>query len=197
MNRQYAQAWKFLKQQLARVQDPILRNTMLAEFRQRALSEWGFDPDNGKLAQDEDIVLTDWEQDLLQDIERFQTYGIKNKARMKAVEAEAIENMRQFIRDGGSLADIPADIRSPHIDELYYECLVSMGKDTMAQADQVIAAGPTEPIDVSDQDPFGGKKPTLESMTEWISKGGFWFNLPIEMQTQKNKDLYMQAMRQG
>lgn len=197
MNRQYAQAWKFLKQQLARVQDPILRNTMLAEFRQRALSEWGFDPDNGKLAQDEDIVLTDWEQDLLQDIERFQTYGIKNKARMKAVEAEAIENMRQFIRNGGSLADIPADIRSPHIDELYYECLVSMGKDTMAQADQVIAAGPTEPIDVSDHDPFGGEKPTLESMTEWISKGGFWFNLPIEMQTQKNKDLYMQAMRQG
>lgn len=195
MNRQYAQAWKFLKQQLARVIDPILRNTMLAEFKQRALSEWGFDPDNGKLAQDEDIVLQDWEQDLLQDIERFQTYGIKNKARMKAVEAEAIENMRQFIRDGGSLADIPADIRSPHIDELYYECLVSIGKDTMAQADQVIAAGQT-PVSASDQDPFGGEKPTLEKMVAWLRNGGFWFNLPFSMQTPENKNLYMQALGQ-
>lgn len=195
MNRQYAQAWKFLKQQLARVIDPILRNTMLAEFRQRALSEWGFDPDNGELAQDDDLVLQDWEQDLLQDIERFQTYGIKNKTKMKAVEAEAIENMRQFIRNGGTLADIPADIRSPYIDELYYECLVHMGKDTMAQADNVIAAGQT-PVSASDQDPFGGEKPTLEKMVEWLRNGGFWLNLPFSMQTPENKNLYMQALGQ-
>ena len=41
MIQNYAQAWKFLKEQTARVRDPILRNVMIAEFRKRALNEWG------------------------------------------------------------------------------------------------------------------------------------------------------------
>lgn len=139
MNRQYAQAWKFLKQQLARVQDPILRNTMLAEFRQRALSEWGFDPDNGNLAQDDDIVLNDWEQGLVQDIELRKVYGVEpRKAKREHEIKEARARIRIFIERGGSLSDIPDEIRTPYITQMYLDESHNLLQQTLEEADALI-----------------------------------------------------------
>ena len=139
MNRQYAQAWKFLKQQLARVIDPILRNTMLAEFRQRARNEWGFDPDNGKLAQDEDIVLNDWEQGLVQDMELRKAYGVDpRKAKREHEIKEARARMRLFIERGGSLSDIPDEIRTPYITQMYLDESHNLLQQTLEEADALI-----------------------------------------------------------
>lgn len=140
MNRQYAQAWKFLKQQLARVIDPILRNTMMAEFRQRALSGWGFDPDNGNLAQDDDIVLNDWEQGLVQDMELRKVYGVDpRKAKREHEIKEARARMRIFIEHGGSLSDIPDDIRTPYITQMYLDESHNLLQQTLEEANALIS----------------------------------------------------------
>lgn len=193
---QHVVSWKWLKKQVAQVPDPILRNAMMAEFRTRALREWGYCPEDGTVAQESDIVLDEWEQDFVADIRDAKKYQMDTRANKREAEQRTTRaNMLAFIRDRGALSDIPDNIRTPVIEELYYECLFNIGRDIRAQADNVIATG-NHPISVSEIDPFDGKKPTLDDMVAWLRNGGFWFNLPHKMQTKENKELFMRALGQ-
>lgn len=130
----HVQAWKFLQSQLARVKDPVLRNAMLAEFRKRALNEWGFDPDSGRLATKDDVVLDAWEQEMADDISEYALYGVDTRVeKRKATAKEAHARMMDFVSKGGSLSDIPADIRCKSIDHLYFDCVFE-------QMDQLVEA---------------------------------------------------------
>ena len=138
ITQQHAQAWKFLQTQTSKVQDPILRNTMMAEFRKRALSEWGFDPTTGHLASDNDAVLDDWQQKFVADVQKTTQYELDvRKEQRNKTEHEAQSRMKAFVAGGGTLADIPEDIRAPYIEKLFYDTLYAYGDELMELANAV------------------------------------------------------------
>ncbi len=130
---QHVQAWKFLQQSVAKVSDPVLRNAMMAEFRRRALAEWGYCPGDGTIATNADVQLDAWEKEFLRELKINLDFGTRMD--FESTQREAKNNMRQFLLDGGKLSDIPANIRTPHIEALYYECLHEYGDELMAHAD--------------------------------------------------------------
>lgn len=139
MTQNYAQAWKFLKEQTARVRDPILRNVMIAEFRKRALNEWGFDPETTNISTDSDVSLTDWEQDFVQDIQDTISYGFDTREeKRKKILDETCACMQQFVNDGHTLSDIPEELRTPFITDLYLKCLHKQGDVLLQAADDLL-----------------------------------------------------------
>lgn len=144
MTQNYAQAWKFLKEQTAKIQDPILRNSMMAEFRKRALNEWGFDPESGDLPTINDIKTDEWEKDFLEDLQIAQKFNIDTREeKRKKEETELRGNLRLMIINGETLADIPDDIRAPHIEKIYLEELYKYGDELCKCADDL-----TKPMEV-------------------------------------------------
>lgn len=136
LTEQHAQAWKFLRLQVSRVQDPILRNSLAAELRLRALNEWGFNPDNGQLATADDVVLSDWEQSFVDDIQKAAQYELDvRQDKREATLREARGRMRLFIENGGTLADIPESVRTPYIEWLFYDVLLAYGDELMEAYD--------------------------------------------------------------
>lgn len=135
---EYVQRWKWLKAQVNLVQDRTLRNAMMAEFRKRALRDWGFDPENGQ-TKTESVVLNDWEKDFLQDIQDSRVFGFNVRQEKQKKEAkEAKARMLDFISKGGCLKDIPEDVRTDTIVKLYYDCLNEYGDQLMEEADRFI-----------------------------------------------------------
>lgn len=127
MIQEQVRAWKQLKEMVAKVQDPTLRNAMMAEFRSRALRDWGYDPETGRPPKEDELLLTDWERDLLDDIKKNQTFGVDTRAEKRETERKELEkNMYFFIKDGGSLADIPAEIRTDTVVDAYLRVLKKM-----------------------------------------------------------------------
>lgn len=133
-------AWKFLKDCIAKVVDPTLRNVMMAEFRKRAIRDWGFNPDSKYgVAKNESVELDDWEKEFVADIEKATKYEIDTREeKRKKTMKEAKARMMQLIVSGGTLADIPDDVRSNTIDKLYYQCLMEYGDQIMQEADKFI-----------------------------------------------------------
>ena len=114
-------AWKFLETQLALIRDPILRNSIFAEYKQRALKEWGYFPKTGQIAKQE-IQLDDWEKEFVEDIRKTQEFELdvrKEKREKTAKEAKA--RMLDYVRKGGRFVDLPEDLKNKHIWNLYYE----------------------------------------------------------------------------
>jgi hypothetical protein len=130
MIQEQVRAWKQLKEMVAKVEDPTLRNAMMAEFRNRAINEWGYCPDDRNAARNDIPVLDSWERDLLDDIKKAQTFGLDINYIRKdkhAVEQKELEkNMYFFIKDGGSLADIPPEIRTDTVVDAYLRVLKKM-----------------------------------------------------------------------
>ena len=138
LTHQHAQAWKFLKAQVSKVQDPDLRMAMMAEFRKRALNEWGFNPDTGRLATDDDVILSEWEQDFVSDIQKTIQFELDVRKEKREKERREVRGaMKLFIENGGTLADIPDDICTPEIRELFYETLFAYGDELMEAYDDV------------------------------------------------------------
>lgn len=137
---QQTKAWKFLKDCVSKVQDPTLRNVMMAEFRKRAVRDWGFNPDDRyAVAKEPTIELDDWEKEFVADIEKAKKYEIDTRAeKRKQTDKEAHARMLQFIEQGGCLLDIPDDIRTDTIEKLYYDCLLEHGDNLLAEADRII-----------------------------------------------------------
>lgn len=124
----YAVKWKEIKNQLRLVHDPLLRNIMLAEFRQRAIRDWGFDPE-GK-ALNEKVVLDDWEKEMLEDINDFKSFGVDNRVeKRKQTEKEAIARMKQYIDNGGKYTDLPAELQNDDIWKIYQKAWNSLLDD--------------------------------------------------------------------
>ena len=133
-------AWKFLKECVSKVQDPVLCNFMMAEFRKRAIKDWGFNPDSKYgVAKNEAVKLDDWEQELVADIEKAIKYEIDTREeKRKKIAKEAHARMMQFIETGGTLADIPEDICTDTIICLYHDCMQEYGDNLLAEADRLI-----------------------------------------------------------
>ena len=124
LTEQRASAWKFIKSEVAKVQDPGLRAAMIGEFRSRALNEWGFNPDNGQPATSSDAILGDWEREFVGDIRKTASFELDVRKPKRETELhEARARMRQFVENGGCLMDIPEEIRTPFITDLFYEAV--------------------------------------------------------------------------
>lgn len=133
-------AWKFLKDCVAQVKDPTLRNVMMAEFRKRAQRDWGFNPDSKyAVAKDDEVKLDDWEQEFVQDIEKANKFEIDTRVeKRKKTAKEAHARMMQFIETGGTLADIPEDICTDTIIRLYHDCMQEYGDNLLTEADMLL-----------------------------------------------------------
>ena len=129
-----ARAWKILEEKVNKIEDEVLRGAYLGEFARRAEEEWGYCPSKKKIKKKE-VELEDWQKEFLEDMEVGLKYGVcvKNEEMRK----ENFLFMWRFVRDGGSLSDIPAEIRSKYVDELYYECLKKYGDDLMILVDEL------------------------------------------------------------
>ena len=125
----YTQSWKFLKDCVSKIQDPTLRNVMMAEFRKRAVRDWGFNPDSQYgVAKNESVQLDDWDQEFISDIEKATKYEIDTREnKRKQTEQESHARMMAFIERGGTLSDIPDNIRTDTIERLYQDCLIEYG----------------------------------------------------------------------
>lgn len=133
-------AWKELIKMVASVQDPMLRRGMIAEFREKALRDWGWDPSTGNLASVDNTQLNDWEKQLIEDAGISANYGVNVRAEKQYIETkEARANMQAYVRDGGTLDGIPENIRTPDIERLYWECKDYQHEEMMAQCDNIIA----------------------------------------------------------
>lgn len=129
--------WNFLMAEVNKVPDNALRIAMKEDFRRKALRDWGWVP--GETATNPDPDLNEWEKEFLMDIRDSIEFGVD--ARQDKHEEEIHETrttMWFFVRTGGKLADIPANIRTPYIEELYYETLKQIGAEVLQQADNVI-----------------------------------------------------------
>ena len=122
---QRTQAWKFLMEQLNKIVDPVLKKAMQAEFINRAIKEWGYNPETGNVADDNPMDLDSWEIDFLKDIINGIKYAINTrKEKQLKEELELKKNMFEFIKNGGNLIDLPDDMRnSNYIIKIYFEML--------------------------------------------------------------------------
>lgn len=122
---QRTQAWKSLMEQLDKIVDPVLKNAMRAEFINRAIKEWGYNPQTGNVTDNNPMNLDNWEMDFSKDIINGIKYAIdvRKEKRLKE-ELELKKNMFEFIKNGGDLMDLPEDMRnSNYIIKTYFEML--------------------------------------------------------------------------
>lgn len=128
MIHEQVQAWKQLKEWVSWIQDPLLRNAMMAEFRNRAINEWGYCPDDRNSTRSDKPALDEWERDFMNGLESYQEFGVDTRTAEREQETkEARARMRMFVEEGGSLSKIPENIRTPFITKLYYEALHDVG----------------------------------------------------------------------
>ena len=112
-------SWKKLKSLLELVRDKDLRNAMLAEFRKRAIRDWGYNPDTA-FVKSQEIELDDWEKELVEDIKKAETYETDTRVeKRKQTEKEALARMKNFIETGGTYYDLPVELQNKHTAKLY------------------------------------------------------------------------------
>lgn len=134
-----AKAWKFLKDCVAKIPDKTLQNVFLAEFRKRAVRDWGYNPDSKYGIAKETVELDDWEQELVNDINDFNQYQVNTRGeKSKATAKEAEARMLDFICRGGCWADIPEDMRTESITKLYTDCLIKHGDYLIEETDRLL-----------------------------------------------------------
>lgn len=110
-------AWKWLKAELKRIVDPVLKKALIAEFRKRALDSWGYNPDTAFIKkQIATVDLDDWEKEFVADIAKAQQYEVDTRAeKRKQTQTEFKARMRYFVIHGGKFSDLPEDLQNEHI----------------------------------------------------------------------------------
>lgn len=112
--------WKWLKSQVDKIQDPLLRNAFMADFQNRAIREWGYCPENKKfVAEPVEIepVLTPAQQEFLDKVRVAIEYGVYNKD--EKLERETFARMKMFIDEGHTFYDLPEELQTKGMRELY------------------------------------------------------------------------------
>ena len=131
-----AQRWKTLMVMVERVQDPILRECMINNFRNRAKLEWGYSPD-GVVARAEEVKPeTPAQVAIHEKIKECAEYGVWKHD--EEVDRAAMANMMAYVRAGGKLEEIPSHLRCDAIDRMYRECKDRLHAELMEEADDVI-----------------------------------------------------------
>lgn len=131
--------WQTISGFLGKIVDPKARKMYHDTLLLKAIEKWGFNPekigDNSLAVKPE---LDEFETELLEAINAKQTYGVDIRTeKRKKTQRETHIRMVKFIDQGGTLKDIPDDIRSENIVKLYYDCLMEYGDTLMVDADRV------------------------------------------------------------
>lgn len=133
-----ARAWAQLVTLISRIPDHRIREAMSAEFRDRAMREWGWCPSNSG-AKESKPTLDEWEQQFYDDIQETLAYGVDARAdKHETEEKEFMANIRKFVRDGGTLLDIPDEIRTLTVVKAYYQLVDEEGRDLDAAVDNLL-----------------------------------------------------------
>lgn len=131
--------WEELKAQTNKIQDQKTRNLYYRAFLSRCIDEWGFNPENPASGQKNTAIVDDWEKEFVNDINDALTYGIDTREdKRKETEKQARASMRQMIRNGETLDDIPEDIRTPHIEKLFLGEMINYADELIKCADDLI-----------------------------------------------------------
>lgn len=131
--------WEYLKTEISKIYDPKTRSLYYRAFLSRCIDEWGFNPENPASGQKNTPIVDDWEQDFAQDIQDTISYGIdtREEKRKKTLD-ETCACMQQFVNDGHTLSDIPEELRTPFITDLYLKCLHKQGDVLLQAADDLL-----------------------------------------------------------
>ena len=132
----HVQAWKYIESNLAKVPDPLLRNSMRAELEKRALTEWGFCPTKEDCLENKpEIQFTGWRKEFLDAVRLAQKFKFKRSQESKdKLLLETCYNMAEFVNDGNTLEDMPKDLQeSEFIRKLYLLAKEKYDKKTCLQ----------------------------------------------------------------
>lgn len=121
-----AARWKKIIEYTNRIKDPVLKESILAEYQQRAIQEWGFCPDKNNY-KPQKIELDPWQERFLNKIKACAEYGVFIKDEKTFNEAHA--RMGIFIERGGKFADLPEDLQNEHIAKLYMDVMLEKIKN--------------------------------------------------------------------
>ena len=136
--------WKQLKDMVAKICDPDTRRMYYRALLARATNEFGFNPEKpGETKPNfEYVELDDWEKEFVEDINDSITFGFNvRKQKQEREFLEMRKNMRNFIEKGGSLADIPDELKTPFLVEIYIKELLFIGDGLIELANSVIEKG--------------------------------------------------------
>lgn len=119
-------AWKQLESYLSKIVDPILQTSLRREYAMRAKREWGFCPADMKEAYREEDVIPELNEEERALYERIQTcieYGVDpwTEENKRKSHVRLVNQMIQFIEEGGIYWEIPKEIRSDSLKEAYDE----------------------------------------------------------------------------
>lgn len=133
-------AWDALKDQIAKIYDYKTRGIYYKALLARAYSEWGFNPENpGQTTQSESVELDDWEQEFVEDIQDTVIFGIDvRKEKRENIKKLSIGHMKLFIESGGRLKDIPENIRTSNVRNLYWNALFDIGRNLSQATDDLL-----------------------------------------------------------
>lgn len=124
--------WKKIQEYTNKITDPILKESILAEYQQRAIDEWGFCPDN-KQYKAKKPDLEPWAEAFLEKVKKAVEYGVFKVD--EQVEKEARTRMRMFIEKGGRYSDLPEYLQTPDISVLYTDTMIELIKYWKEQLD--------------------------------------------------------------
>jgi len=139
-NLQKLRLWEHLKKDfLQNIKDTNTRKLYYKTLLIKATKEFGFNPENGNIQTQGNPELTDWENDFVQDIQDTISYGLDvREDKRKEQEKQTRQNMREFILSGGELKDIPDDIRTHRIIDIYLDEMFKIGDNLAKCADDLI-----------------------------------------------------------
>ena len=136
--------WEDLKTQISKIQDPKARSLYYRAILARFVNNYGFNPENPAGGQKNTPSVDDWGKEFINDINDALTYGIDTREdKRKETEKQARASMRQMIRNGETLDDIPVDIRTPHIEKLFLEEMINYAEELIKCADDL-----TRPMEI-------------------------------------------------
>lgn len=127
--------WSTLKEHLSKFTDIKAKQMYYKAFLVRAINEWGFNPEKPGTTIS-NIELTDWEKEFVEDIHDAISFCIDTRVgKREQTDADCRASMMKFVRDGGTMTDIPEHIRCESIDKIYHDCRDKYHKEMMELAD--------------------------------------------------------------
>lgn len=131
--------WEQLKSEINKIYDQKTRSLYYRALLARFVNEYGFNPENPVCGQKNTVNVDSWEKEFIGDIQDTISYGldVREEKRKKTLD-ETCAYMQQFVNDGHTLSDIPEELRTPFITDLYLKCLYKQGDVLLQAADDLL-----------------------------------------------------------
>jgi len=131
--------WETLKAEINKIHDPKTKNLYHRAFLARAIDTWGFNPENPASVQKNAPSVDDWDEEFVQDIQDSISYGFdtREEKRKKTVD-KTRSNIKNMLRSGYTIKDIPDEIRTPYIEKRFWEMTDEYTQELMQCADDLI-----------------------------------------------------------